>query len=209
MEATPSPATRWKRPPSSEAAIRVLHTQHRTGHTAASLQNKAQWDTRPPGVPRLEQDGVSSGMTPPAGMMLAFTLLTTRPSPHPHAVWHHPRRASTEVSQLGRRGWSPSPGAPPGIEGPWPATNHGARGSSWHQPLVAAAAAVPKMHCALVLPSLTWGTGSRDTPLRTWAPSLAVLSPSPGSDASAIDIHTARGVRSAEAESIPKMQGDL
>lgn len=32
---------------------------------------------------------------------------------------------------------------------------------------------------------------------------------SEGSDASAIDIRTARGVRSAEAESIPKMQGDL
>ncbi|XP_011384271.2 G-protein coupled receptor 143 [Pteropus vampyrus] len=56
----------------------------------------------------------------------------------------------------------------------------------------------------------------RDSPTSRKAPRVgghtsdeALSMLSEGSDASAIDIHTARGVRSAEAESIPKMQGDL
>lgn len=66
--------------------------------------------------------------------------------------------------------------------------------------------AVTTMRHAPGLPSPRPGTAA---PARPWAPAPPALSPPAGSDASAIDVLMACGVRGDELESVPRAQGDL
>lgn len=67
-------------------------------------------------------------------------------------------------------------------------------------------AAVTTRRRAPGLPSPRPGTAA---PARPWAPAPPALCPPAGSDASAIDVLMACGVRGDELESVPRVQGDL
>lgn len=130
-----------------------------------------------------------------------------------HGALSGPGPGPSVDAQESRSGASPQ--HPEACEGPWPGrawrvAGRVTRGVRRCQPgprggAGAPAPALPRRPLRRP-PSPRPGTAA---PARPWAPAPPALSPPAGSDASAIDVLMACGVRGDELESVPRAQGDL